>query len=992
MKLVIIGLLNMFLIIQAYAAPGPTEIKASEIIETLKSSNQLNGKALSIALKPYVKDASTLKGISTLDTSKTSEADLKKMVVTFITLAENQKAGMCLKEEAMCGGQSDLSCCSGLKCSNVTVPQKKMCKANGDLCTDSSSCCSGSCETNGKIKSCSPVRKCLRVLKEGENCLPYQSICELGFCGRVNTNTTNLNLCARNREACKSNSECCSKKCDNNVCLENFQCQNCKSAGEKVKGSEKCCEGYYPDLDGTCISDYPPSGPVTVLPKKKILQHIIDFLIPSAQAEIPETIFNNPHADFKTCHYDSKKSYYNALTPASEAPSSRQRAVDWSRAFEFMASGDGVNDYWKKNGKSIFDRAKVAAEEIKTNRLKSEATLAELDDYMTCTCLSMKWVDDPLITEAKKTFFKTIPCAGMTMKTTQTIAAQNDPGAADLDSGTSSLKYTEMLSEYFTKSSQINAQLNVQNSNSFLKLKELSNYLNSIVWTGKETVQVSSSHSRDRNWIQLLVDIFESIIRDLFHIIIYQIQQLINNQPDDFWKGTVALWQQNPNTGECHETGSTWYYWGISYHISCLKQEFAPNPICGKKIFNALCIRVAAVRSDSGPLSANKYLIDPLLPKSMPFTLDSGFIDNFDQNVNMINVGYVRPQFSEAKKIELMALAKQYAIDQDFYDNDSRRDLFAKDVFENHFIYPYSSTTVVYPAPELLHYYDQGTQHLDTISTTYAEASGKDLERAIKYGNFYLTTLDQYKDYRAAVSPGKVSKIRNTVSYAKFALGSMRNLTGGNSPDASKSNFNDSFFSRADAFDGAGDAQLASAKYKKNQQDKLDNWNKHVGGTAKGKKLLEMRDLRNAGNSGNLGGASSGSGSGHGASSNSGSGNFKKSFLDSEASDLGKAATTTAGADSGAQATAGSGAGNNGAGMTSIYGNTSGSGDSAGTGSGASTDATGLSAEEQQAMLDSANRDKNKLKPNEYDSLFGIIHKAYGRNLIHLFGSKKEIE
>jgi hypothetical protein len=78
--------------------------------------------------------------------------------------------------------------------------------------------------------------------------------------------------------------------------------------------------------------------------------------------------------------------------------------------------------------------------------------------------------------------------------------------------------------------------------------------------------------------------------------------------------------------------------------------------------------------------------------------------------------------------------------------------------------------------------------------------------------------------------------------------------------------------------------------------------------------------------------------------------------------------------------------------MTSIYGNTSGSGDSAGTGSGASTDATGLSAEEQQAMLDSANRDKNKLKPNEYDSLFGIIHKAYGRNLIHLFGSKKEIE
>jgi hypothetical protein len=1012
MKLVIIGLLNIFLLIQVYAASGPTEKKASEIIETLKSSGQLNGKALSNALKPYIKDPATLKGISTLDTSKTSETDLKKGIVTFITIAENQKAGMCLKEEAKCGSESDLSCCAGLKCSDVTVPQNKMCNANGVLCKDNSSCCSGSCETNGKIKTCSSIRKCLRVLKEGDNCLPFQSICEIGFCGRVNTNSTNLDICARNRVACKSDTECCSKKCDNNLCVESFQCQNCKGVGQKVKGAEKCCEGYYPDLDGTCITDYPPSGPVTYSPKKKILQHIIDFIIPSAQAETETDLkdkkiissteeakvqaaaelaakteleiqdssqmVSNQYADFKTCNYLSKKLYYRQLSD------SRKAAFDWSRAFEFMASGDGVKDYWSKNGSSIFDRAKIAAEEIKSNRVKSEKSLAEMDDFMTCTCLSMKWIDDPLITEAKKTFFKTTPCAGLTMKSSATSGAQLDPGAADLDSGTSGLKYQLLLTEYFAKTAEIHAQLLVQNTGSLDKLTALWAYLVKMDWSGKATITRYWSKSRDVWAWEFLLDIIISIEGAVYGFIEWGISNIFGNNSQTIWNGVADLWQRNPNKSQCHQVDSDIHFGYVTYEFDCSNEEFAPNPVCGKKIYNALCIKVAAARSDSGPLSANKFLVDPLIPKSMTFTLDSGFITNFDQNVNIKNVSYVPPVFSDVKKTELVSLAKQYAIDQDFYENDSQRDAFASYVFDKHFIYPYSNKEAVYPAPGLIPYYENGVHQMAIISSTYLASTTKDLERAELYSNLYLTTLDQYSDYRASVSPGRVAKIKATSVRANFQLGSIRNLTSSNSTGANPNSFNDSFFSKADAFSGVGDAQNAVGKHNKDQKAKLDNWNKYVGTTAKGKKLSEMKDLGNLGASGNRGGASSG------ASSNSASGNFKKSFLDSEASDLGKAATT--GSDSGAKATAGSGAGNNGAGMTSVYGAASGSGDSAGTGSGATADATGLSAEEQQAMLDSANRDKNKLKPNEYDSLFGIIHKAYGRNLIHLFGSKKEIE
>jgi hypothetical protein len=58
----------------------------------------------------------------------------------------------------------------------------------------------------------------------------------------------------------------------------------------------------------------------------------------------------------------------------------------------------------------------------------------------------------------------------------------------------------------------------------------------------------------------------------------------------------------------------------------------------------------------------------------------------------------------------------------------------------------------------------------------------------------------------------------------------------------------------------------------------------------------------------------------------------------------------------------------------------------------AGIDSTGLSAEEQQAILDNAARNKSKLKNDEYTSLFEIISNSYKQNLIKVFGSKKEID
>ena len=67
MKLIIIGILNLLLMIQVYAQQPmfkdtqEIEQKVSKIVEDLKISNRLNGKELSNAISPYVKNAEIIR-------------------------------------------------------------------------------------------------------------------------------------------------------------------------------------------------------------------------------------------------------------------------------------------------------------------------------------------------------------------------------------------------------------------------------------------------------------------------------------------------------------------------------------------------------------------------------------------------------------------------------------------------------------------------------------------------------------------------------------------------------------------------------------------------------------------------------------------------------------------------------------------------------------------------------------------------------------------
>lgn len=154
-------------------------------------------------------------------------------------------------------------------------------------------------------------------------------------------------------------------------------------------------------------------------------------------------------------------------------------------------------------------------------------------------------------------------------------------------------------------------------------------------------------------------------------------------------------------------------------------------------------------------------------------------------------------------------------------------------------------------------------------------------------------------------------------------------------------------------------------------------------------KALKESILQANGFKSGAGGASnsSSSSSRSGGGSNSGSDSSSKSSLD-EVKDENKEGVAGVGMSGQGGNGSGSNGKNYGSNNLSSYGSNAAGSNSAN----GKVDSTGLSADEQNAILENAKRNKNQLKADEYDSIFGIIKKAYQRNLIHVFGSKKDID
>ena len=273
-------------------------------------------------------------------------------------------------------------------------------------------------------------------------------------------------------------------------------------------------------------------------------------------------------------------------------------------------------------------------------------------------------------------------------------------------------------------------------------------------------------------------------------------------------------------------------------------------------------------------------------------------------------------------------------------------------------------------------------QDFNTTTTTAGAASGAasgatsgTLQSNNYYGSGGLNSLPNAGGNQSAFNP---TSGNNNVNSNNNGLGGSNNVAYNASSlmtnGLSGSNGNLSGISGAGSISSISDGKQAARIKEMLKENK--------SAMAKGTDLAKMEQefRKSLGNSSILRGGGGGPSSN---SSNSSSGT--KNSLDKEVVVKGDSQNKPNGAD--ANSAGGNGGSNNP--NYGAYGSSDGSNSSSQAGK---RDSTGLSADEQQTILNEVERNKKKLKSDEYSSLFEIISNGYKRNLFNVFGSKKEID
>ncbi|MFZ4714044.1 MAG: hypothetical protein ACOYL6_10045 [Bacteriovoracaceae bacterium] len=896
-----------------------------DITEELKNKGDLSSKSLAQALKDKMKaKAEAEKALNKNAKPTEKEIALQKQKEKHTELIIKKIENLQVPPDKL--KQAAIESVMQPEDKNKAKDKKVACieeKANCEV----NACCDGL--TCGTYYFDQPVdkklseKRCMKPLELGASCVPFQSVCKIGLCNLYNINSTHLPICVPVDQKCTKNEDCCSNQCSNKLCVQSFRCTQCIDSGNKPKAGEKCCEGFYIDENGACMTDYPPA-PVTMFKKKNsFLETIFDLIIQSAEAQAPTPVPTpDPYSNVETCTFNSKRNYHrqlfsntNAMSTGKTYGDATKAAIDATRAFEFVAIGPGVEDFFKENGQaSIHGRAKAAAEKIKANRIESEKNFQDLDDFMKCSCIEIRGITDPKLPAELKTWYTASgKCPGATvaktaeqaMKDTMAAAqAQNGAGknaqsitniqnhlasgvqsgysnvtdgitnADDNGVGASGLKYKEMLVNYYAKRIEIQGRLFKNNAapyNDILLLRDyISNY-NKWDEVIKEVRTKDESHWTNV-WEEIgnfLVNIFSTYYRSIFGAVeglmtAFQSTSLWSGVPD-IWKGAVTpprCTDRTESKWDFTDCAVTAGYCGSTNYRHCEYDYVLPNRVCGRPISNSLCMKSAVQRGDHGKQSQNQYIIDPFIPSGYTaINLDMGISNLLDFN-NSNAPSFTPPMFTDAHYNTFKTLAIQYAKDNDFYETDAERESFADIAFEYHFINPHISESkkMNYKKPGLATYLQDMVAHIMLISDTSIQTQGNDIQNFIDYANDYVKTHEKLAKGNQKSTIKKVDQVKNAIELAGIHMANIKAQQFTN-PQAFPEGKLGSTLS-GESLGGMYGGMQNLSNYKLKQKKKYDTWMKAVGNTPKGEALLKAKAAMQAkqvvGGSTNSGNSSSG--------------------------------------------------------------------------------------------------------------------------------------
>jgi hypothetical protein len=347
----------------------------------------------------------------------------------------NQTAVEKVKEGYVC---NSWGCEEGLKCApDPRQEDGKTCRKAGRECSDESDCCSSSCTLDKRTNKrfCEEVYRCFRPLNIGQSCM-NNPVCGEGECLAFNSKTSGIGECSDRGYSCKKNTECCSNSCNNHRCVDSYVCKDCVNNGKTPTRGQKCCEGLYKNSNGVCAPDVPPVVMPQVRSKffNQSIKAVSTFFIGTAQAdEAYDTVsgdkrkyenFQATSADadkidvkspvftltrqsnFETCDINFHDDYMNYLQ--------KSKLLDLELAFtsfDFVLSGDGVNDYWTKSADpstSLYGRLKSIALKHQLLTKATNEKIAESTKKLTCMCLDVIGYAN-IKDAAKKKLFESCP-------------------------------------------------------------------------------------------------------------------------------------------------------------------------------------------------------------------------------------------------------------------------------------------------------------------------------------------------------------------------------------------------------------------------------------------------------------------------------------------------------------------------------------------------------------------------------------------------------
>jgi len=173
-------------------------------------------------------------------------------------------------------------------------------------------------------------------------------------------------------------------------------------------------------------------------------------------------VYNYPAITSKT-YSKPKECKFNTFNDHwKDAPDVEMNSELFMRGFEYVYSGKGAKDYWHDDeGRAMFSRAKILADQIRHNRSAMITRMREIDVLMACKCMGIFGLKNFSNDQPQKDFFlgpaceseranllATIGNVAGASETAGTVNEQMEARLTEIDLGASGISYEKMLLEW----------------------------------------------------------------------------------------------------------------------------------------------------------------------------------------------------------------------------------------------------------------------------------------------------------------------------------------------------------------------------------------------------------------------------------------------------------------------------------------------------------------------------------------------------------------